>query len=99
MIYTYRFLAHTVFVFFLAFIEKISCGDVLMEDIVTWINFHGGSFNKLEIRRSDLSNDSSPFGIFATEDINSGEEILFIPSECYIKVSHPEDLTQKENGK
>lgn len=99
MHYTNRFLAQTAFVFLLGFIKKISCEDVLMEDMVTWINSHGGSFNKLEIRRSDLSNDSSPYGIFATEEIKSGEEILFIPSECYIKVSHPEDLTEKENGK
>jgi hypothetical protein len=98
MYFTCRILANIVFVFLIAFIEEISCEDVLMEDMVTWINSHGGSFNKLEIRRSDLSNDSSPYGIFATEEIDSGEEILFIPSECYIKVSHPEDLTEKENG-
>ena len=55
--------------------------------MINWVRSQGGSFNtKVEIRRMDPSNNSSPFGVFAKESLDRNELIMHIPDKCYIQV-------------
>ena len=56
--------------------------------IIDWVNqTHGGFVSrKLEIRRQDPTDPSSPLGVFATQDIEPDEMVLSIPKQLYISV-------------
>lgn len=59
----------------------------LANAIVEWVREQGGFFSdKLEIRRMDPNNLSTPLGVFASQDIEPKEPLLFVPHECFISL-------------
>jgi len=59
----------------------------ITDGMINWVRSQGGSFNpKVEIRRMDPSNNSSPLGVFAKESLDEKELIMHIPDKCYIQV-------------
>ena len=69
-------------------LANASSAEKLTDDIIQWVRSKGGFFNeKLEIRREDESDASSPFGVYARENITRHENLMMVPKECYIDVS------------
>ena len=69
----------------------------VVEDLITWVQSEGGSFNeKLEIRRMVPNDISSPYGVYAKENIDAKESLLIIPHECYIQIHNAEDMNVDE---
>lgn len=64
-----------------------------VDDMIQWVRAEGGIVNeKVEIRRMDPDDESSPFGIFAKENIQELETIMNIPRHCYLMIDDPEDM-------
>jgi len=62
--------------------------------IVEWIRSSGGYVNdKISIRHMDLSDDTSPFGVYATSNIDKDEQLLHVPLSCYIRIDERDKLT------
>uniref|UniRef100_A0A7S1C2F9 SET domain-containing protein n=1 Tax=Corethron hystrix TaxID=216773 RepID=A0A7S1C2F9_9STRA len=71
-----------------------SHGQILIE----WMRSKGGYVNsKLEIRRSDPTDPTSQYGIFAKEKLGKKEGILQIPSSCQISDERG-DFDRNENA-
>jgi len=69
----------------------------VVEDVITWVQSEGGSFNqKLEIRRMVPHDISSPYGVYAKENIDAKESLMIIPTECYIQIHSAEDMNIDE---
>jgi hypothetical protein len=69
----------------------------VIEDLITWVQSEGGSFNeKLEIRRMVPNDISSPYGVYAKENIDAKEILLIIPHTCYIQIPNAEDMNVEE---
>jgi SET domain len=68
--------------------------------ILDWVRSKEGGFvsEKLEIRRQDPTDDSTPFGVFTTQDIEPEERLMDIPRECYITLPMDEILTAHERN-
>jgi hypothetical protein len=66
--------------------------------ILDWVRSKEGGFvsDKLEIRRQDPTDDSTPFGVFTTRDIEPEERLMDIPRECYISLPMDDILTAHE---
>ncbi|GFH43687.1 hypothetical protein CTEN210_00160 [Chaetoceros tenuissimus] len=68
------------------FLAKIAQADVV-QSMIDWVNSNGGSLNeKIEIRRLDPSDSSSPMGVFAKERLEQEEIIMYIPTSLYLNV-------------
>mmetsp|Transcript_11807 Transcript_11807/g.24916 ORF Transcript_11807/g.24916 Transcript_11807/m.24916 type:complete len:403 (-) Transcript_11807:221-1429(-) len=68
---------------------SISAADELSDGVIEWVQSKpGGYYNadKLEIRRGDPNDETSPLGVFAKADIEPNETLMRIPTECYIHV-------------
>ena len=73
----------------LACVGIITCvADELSDTVVAWVQSKPGGYcsDKLEIRRLDPNDDTSPLGVFARDSIQAGETLMRIPHECYISV-------------
>mmetsp|Transcript_6115 Transcript_6115/g.13177 ORF Transcript_6115/g.13177 Transcript_6115/m.13177 type:complete len:617 (-) Transcript_6115:2196-4046(-) len=72
-------------------INDTSYNEILsVQRIIEWVRSNGGIFNtKQEFRRTNSEDPSSPFGIFAIEDIEKGELLTRVPWKCII--TDPED--------
>jgi hypothetical protein len=65
--------------------------DAHVQEIIGWVRNQGGIFNqKIDIRRADPADPSSYFGVFATENIYQGEELMIVPSSAMIWAPPPE---------
>jgi len=59
--------------------------------MIEWVRSKGGFVsNKVEIRRRDPTDISSPMGVFAKEPLVDEELILHVPRECYISLPREE---------
>mmetsp|Transcript_21014 Transcript_21014/g.60230 ORF Transcript_21014/g.60230 Transcript_21014/m.60230 type:complete len:391 (-) Transcript_21014:751-1923(-) len=58
--------------------------------VIDWIRSKpGGDVNeKVEVRRLDPADETSPLGVFAKADLEAKEMIMQVPRECYIEVFH-----------
>ena len=66
-------------------------------ELQAWLHEKGGRMSdKLEIRRRDPWDSTSPSGVFVTVDIPTGEIILQIPLHAYLSVEAPTILDGKE---
>lgn len=55
------------------------------EAIIDWVRSRGGFFSdKMEMRPVDPDDPSSPFGVFAKQDIFAKERLLNVPHSCFI---------------
>ena len=62
--------------------------DVLITDMINWLRANGSFINdKLQIRRIDPDDPTSPRGIFALESLEEGETVCNIPWELMITPS------------
>lgn len=62
--------------------------ELIVQSMISWVRSKGGYFNpKLEIRKLFPGIESSPMGVFARENIESKEDLIHIPRECYIEVT------------
>jgi len=62
--------------------------DVLIADMINWLRGNGSFINdKLQIRRIDPDDPTSPRGIFALESLEEGETVCNIPWELMITPS------------
>ena len=69
------------------FLTKVAQADVVVQSMIDWVNSNGGSLNeKIEIRRLDPSDPSSPMGVFAKERLEQEEIIMHIPTSLYLNV-------------
>jgi len=67
------------------------------ERLIQWLRENGGIVNeKIEIRRADLSDPTSRFGMFTSGDIKEKEILLAIPRDCLI-TDVPRDYSAVEN--
>jgi hypothetical protein len=65
----------------------------VVEDMITWVQSMGGSFSeKVEIKRMDPEDNSSPYGVYAKENIEAKENLMIIPHECYITIHDVENM-------
>lgn len=65
----------------------------LMDGMIQWVKSEGGTVNdKVEIRRMDPGDMTSPFGIFVKETIKESETIMIIPPQCYIMIDDAEEM-------
>jgi len=63
----------------------VSSTDKHGENLVEWLRSKGGTYNsKLEIRRNDISDPTSRFGMFANAKILQDDILLEIPQECLL---------------
>ena len=68
-------------------LTKIAQADVVVQSMIDWVNSNGGSLNeKIEIRRLNPSDSSSPMGVFAKERLEQEEIIMIIPTSLYLNV-------------
>ena len=60
----------------------------LAGEVIAWIRSKPDGFvsDKVEVRRLDPADDSSPLGVFAKADLEAKEMIMQVPLECYIHV-------------
>jgi hypothetical protein len=66
---------------------SVVSADNIGDGMINWVRSKGGSFNnKVEIRRTDPSDEGSPFGVFAKENLDEKELIMHVPEACYIEV-------------
>lgn len=73
--------------------EDIYEASSVVDGMIKWVQSEGGTVNnKVEIRRIDPNDSSSPFGIFAKERIKESETIMIIPPKCYIMIDNAEDM-------
>jgi len=87
----------TIFVLLLA-IDAVAVDDdvKLANAIVDWVRQKGGFFSdKLEIRRMDPKDPSSPLGVFASLNIEPHEPLVNVPHSCFIGIWKD---TDKEGG-
>lgn len=71
----------------LVLLATMARADRLADGIVEWVRSNDGFFSdKLEIRRMEPSDASSPFGVFAKERIDAKERLMDVPRGCYIEV-------------
>ena len=57
----------------------------LVNDQIEWIRSKGGFFSeKVAIRPIDETNENSPNGFFAIQEIAEGEKILVLPKDCIL---------------
>ena len=72
-----------------AFASSVPSGDTAEKhvlDLTTWLRSNGGYFNfKLEIRRVDLEDPTSDFGMFAKKDIKPKDRLMDIPADLIIE--------------
>ena len=69
-----------------------SDSEKLIRAVVDWVVARGGTFNsKLDFRRIDPNDASSPFGLFAIDDIPDDEVLLVIPRDCLITAGDDDD--------
>ena len=55
---------------------SVVSADNIGDGMINWVRSKGGSFNnKVEIRRTDPSDEGSPFGVFAKENLDEKELI------------------------
>mmetsp|Transcript_5898 Transcript_5898/g.9278 ORF Transcript_5898/g.9278 Transcript_5898/m.9278 type:complete len:387 (+) Transcript_5898:14-1174(+) len=56
-----------------------------VREMVNWVRSHGGFMSeKVDIHRMDPSDASSPFGIYAIQDIDENENLFYIPKSLYV---------------
>mmetsp|Transcript_4056 Transcript_4056/g.7779 ORF Transcript_4056/g.7779 Transcript_4056/m.7779 type:complete len:396 (-) Transcript_4056:185-1372(-) len=66
---------------------------LVVSRMIKWAQSEGGTVNdKVEIRRMDPEDVSSPYGVFAKESIKESETIMIIPKHCYIMIDDAEDM-------
>lgn len=79
-------------VLLLAIIGISQCLATELEDlageVIDWIRSTPDGYvsDKVEVRRLDPADDSSPLGVFAKADLEAKEVIMEVPRECYIHV-------------
>ena len=75
---------------------------MLATSVLEWIRSQGGFINdKLEIRRMEANNISTPLGVFARADIQPKEPLIFVPHSCFIALwddAVEEDNEDEEDG-
>jgi hypothetical protein len=78
----------SILVIFALFIcPKAALADEIDDDIISWVRSMGGFISeKIEFRRRDRNDDTSPFGVFASDDFKALEHIMTIPHDCYIHI-------------
>ena len=56
--------------------------------VIDWIRSKPGGYvsDKVEVRRLNPADDSSPLGVFAKADVEAKEMIMEVPRDCYIHV-------------
>ncbi len=58
--------------------------EVTIPELKSWIESLGGRFHESQEIRPVLDNSASNLGVFATDDIEKGDELLFIPWEAIV---------------
>lgn len=63
-----------------------------IQGLVDWMRSQEGGFlsEKIEIRRQNPDDPTSPYGVFATQDIEEKETVLKIPRHAYMQLSKEE---------
>jgi len=87
-------------IFFLTVgIWPVSNADELADGIVGWVVSKGGYFSsKLEIRGMAPNDPASPLGVFAKQDIDAHEKLLFVPRSLYIALSNPLPIDNSDDA-
>mmetsp|Transcript_15640 Transcript_15640/g.23687 ORF Transcript_15640/g.23687 Transcript_15640/m.23687 type:complete len:376 (+) Transcript_15640:118-1245(+) len=81
------FLAFSLLVIFFLDVTAAEKDGALhtVKEMMDWVRSNGGFISeKVDIRRMDPNDKLSPFGVFATKDIDEKENILHIPKSLYV---------------
>jgi|UniRef100_A0A8J9RY90 spermidine synthase len=67
--------------------------------LVDWIRSKGGFFHsKIELRRFDANDPTSPYGVFANEDISDKELLFEVPRSCLLDAINDYKVGDKIEG-
>jgi hypothetical protein len=71
------------------FVSIVSADDALIQ----WLRNNNGVFSeKVHFRHLDPTDDTSPNGLFAKEDLEKGETVMVIPRKCLFTTQPPKNL-------
>jgi len=85
----HQFVSLILHILYLSQVVHCEGGDDVVvnhgERLIQWLRENGGIVNeKIEIRRADLSDPTSRFGMFTDGDLDEKEILLVIPRDCLI---------------
>jgi len=72
-----------------------NAGDEYTKDLLKWFLKVDGRLNrKIDLRRTDPSDPTSPFGLFAMEDVYGKELIMSVPRKTFLTAENIEEGTE-----